>query len=117
MAAKTLTPDELHQRLFVTPPEAAAILLWDVRTVRRLIHDGTIPATKADQQYRIPAAWVRERAALNGQPRPAGGPGRPRERAGGRLVPAARGAGRCGVIALASEYPGNRSDIILTSTS
>jgi excisionase family DNA binding protein len=68
MAAKTLTPDELHQRLFVTPPEAAAILLWDVRTVRRLIHDGTIPATKADQQYRIPAAWVRERAALNGQP-------------------------------------------------
>ena len=68
MAAKTLTPAELAERLFVTPNEAAAVLQWDVRTVRKLIHDGTIPSTKADQQYRIPAAWVREQAQLAGGP-------------------------------------------------
>jgi hypothetical protein len=48
MAAKTLTPADPADRLFVTPNEAA-VLQWDVRTVRKLIHDGTIPATKADQ--------------------------------------------------------------------
>ena len=48
MAAKTLTPAELAERLFVTPNEAAAVLQWDVRTVRKLIHDGTIPSTMAD---------------------------------------------------------------------
>ena len=68
MAAKTLTPADLADRLFVTPNEAAAVLQWDVRTVQKLIHDGTIPATKADQSYRIPAAWVRQRAALDDQP-------------------------------------------------
>lgn len=68
MAAKTLTPAELADRLFVTPNEAAAVLQWDVRTVRKHVRDGTIPNTKADQQYRIPAAWVREQAMLAGGP-------------------------------------------------
>ena len=68
MAAKTLTPAELADRLFVTPNEVADVLQWDVRTVRKLIRDGTIPSTKADQQYRIPAAWVREQAQLAGGP-------------------------------------------------
>jgi hypothetical protein len=49
MAAKPLTPAELAERLFVTPVETAAVLAWDVRTVRKLIRDGTIPSTKADQ--------------------------------------------------------------------
>jgi excisionase family DNA binding protein len=68
MAAKTLTATELAERLFLTPNEVAAVLQWDVRTVRKLIRDGTIPATKADQAYRIPAAWVMERAQLAGGP-------------------------------------------------
>ncbi len=67
MAAKTtFTPADLADRLFLTVPQVADILRWDARTVRKLIHDGTIPATKADNQYRIPAQWVRERAALEG---------------------------------------------------
>lgn len=68
MAAKPLTPADLAERSFVTPNEAADILQWDARTVRKLIRDRTIPATKADQSYRIPAAWIREQAQLAGGP-------------------------------------------------
>lgn len=68
MAAKTVTPEALAGRLFVTTEEAASALQWDVRTVRRQIHDDIIPATRAGNTYRIPAAWVREQAQLAGSP-------------------------------------------------
>jgi excisionase family DNA binding protein len=64
----TLTPAELAERLFVTPNEAAAVLQWDARTVRKLISDGTIPATRSGASYRIPARWVTEQAAIDGRP-------------------------------------------------
>jgi hypothetical protein len=37
---KTLGPEALASRLFVTANEAAALLRWDARTVRNLIHEG-----------------------------------------------------------------------------
>jgi excisionase family DNA binding protein len=49
-------------RLFATVPEAAAILRYDVRTVRRGIAAGEIPATKAGTTYRIPVSWLRKQA-------------------------------------------------------
>lgn len=49
-------------RLFATVPEAAAILRYDVRTVRRGIAAGDIPATRVGSTYRIRVAWLREQA-------------------------------------------------------
>jgi excisionase family DNA binding protein len=49
-------------RLFATVPEAAAILRYDVRTVRRGIAAGEIPATKAGSTYRVPVSWLRKQA-------------------------------------------------------
>ena len=49
-------------RLFATVPEAAAILRYDVRTVRRAIAAGEIPAVKVGATYRIRVSWLREQA-------------------------------------------------------
>jgi excisionase family DNA binding protein len=69
MAAKTLIPAELADRVFLTPTEVADVLQWDLRTVRRLIHNSTIPATEGGgNSYRIAAQWVREQAAIDGRP-------------------------------------------------
>jgi excisionase family DNA binding protein len=54
---KTLGPEALASRLFVTANEAAALLRWDARTVRNLIHEGDIPAARAGNTYRIPPVW------------------------------------------------------------
>jgi excisionase family DNA binding protein len=62
----TLTLDDLAGVLFATVPEAASVLRYDVRTVRRGIADGDIPAVKAGATYRIPVAWLRARALLEG---------------------------------------------------
>lgn len=48
--------------LFATVPEAAAILRYDVRTVRRGIASGEIPATKVGATYRIRVSWLRKQA-------------------------------------------------------
>ena len=58
----TLTLEDLAGCLFATVPEAAAILRYDVRTVRRAIADGDIPAVRAGVTYRIPVAWLRAQA-------------------------------------------------------
>jgi excisionase family DNA binding protein len=62
----TLTLADLAGCLFATVPEAAAILRYDVRTVRRAIADGDIPAVRAGVTYRIPVAWLRAQAEAAG---------------------------------------------------
>jgi hypothetical protein len=47
---------------FATVGEAAQILRADPRTIRRRIHDGTIPATRA-ADWRVPVAWLRQQAS------------------------------------------------------
>ena len=54
----------LEGRLFATTTEAAAVLHYDHRTVRKAIEAGEIPATKAGATWRIPVAWLREQAQL-----------------------------------------------------
>ena len=54
-----ITLDDLGGRLFATVPEVAAILRYDVRTVRRAIEAGTVPAVRVGAGYRIPMAWLR----------------------------------------------------------
>ena len=49
-------------RLFATVPEAAAILRYDVRTVRRAIAAGEIPAVRVGATYRIRVSWLRKQA-------------------------------------------------------
>ena len=55
-------------RLFLSVPELSVILDVDRegRTVRKAIEAGEIPAIRVGQQWRIPVAWVRERARLGG---------------------------------------------------
>jgi excisionase family DNA binding protein len=57
------TLDDLHGRSFATAPETADILGYDVRTVRRAIEAGDIPAVRAGSTYRIPVSWLRSAAA------------------------------------------------------
>jgi excisionase family DNA binding protein len=72
-ASLTGSPDaetalrRLRGRLFATTTEAAAILSYDHRTVRRAIEAGEIPATKAGATWRIPVAWLREQARLGAE--------------------------------------------------
>jgi len=68
------TLQRLGQRLFATTTEAAAVLRYDARTVRRAIAAGEIPAVRAGSTYRIPTAWLRAQILLGadeGQPTPA----------------------------------------------
>ena len=66
----TLTLDDLAGRLFATVPEVAVILRYDVRTVRRAIAAGEIPAVKAGATYRVPVAWLRTQAQAPGSALP-----------------------------------------------
>jgi excisionase family DNA binding protein len=54
----------LGGKLFADVPEAAAILRYDPRTVRRALEEGTIPGIRAGGRWRIPTAWLREQARL-----------------------------------------------------
>ena len=54
----------LAGQLFATVPEAAAILRYDVRTVRRGIASGDIPAVRVGATNRIPVSWLREQAGM-----------------------------------------------------
>jgi len=49
---------------FTDVPVVAGILRCDVRTVRRRIADGVIPAVRIGTEYRIPVAWLAEQAGL-----------------------------------------------------
>lgn len=48
---------------FATIAETAHILRVDPRTIRRRCADGTIPATRAPGDWRIPVSWLREQVA------------------------------------------------------
>ena len=63
-----ITLADLDGCLFATVPEAAAILRYDVRTVRRAIANGEIPAVKAGATYRIPVGWLRAQALEGAAP-------------------------------------------------
>ncbi|MGV9243579.1 helix-turn-helix domain-containing protein [Streptomyces sp. NPDC003710] len=63
--------ERLHGRWFATVTEAAEVLHVDRRTVCRAIDRGEIPAVRVGQQLRVPVAWLRERAMLDGGPPPA----------------------------------------------
>lgn len=51
-------------KLFATTTEAAAILGYDPRTLRKAIEAGEIPAVRGGNAYRIPTAWIREKALI-----------------------------------------------------
>ncbi|HEY2552423.1 MAG TPA: helix-turn-helix domain-containing protein [Streptosporangiaceae bacterium] len=57
--------DRLRGRLFATVTEAAAILRYDPRTLRKAIADGDVPAVQAGPTYRIPTSWLYEQAGLS----------------------------------------------------
>jgi excisionase family DNA binding protein len=54
----------LTARLFASVPEAAGVLGIDVRTLRRAIARGEVPATKVGVRTLIPTAWIRAQARL-----------------------------------------------------
>jgi hypothetical protein len=55
---------ELEGKLFATVPEAAVVLRSDVRTVRRSIAAGDIPATPVGPRKLVPVTWLRQAAGL-----------------------------------------------------
>ena len=55
----TLTFDDIASLDFTTPAEVAVILRCDARTVRKRIGDGTWPALKVGDAWRIPTRWLR----------------------------------------------------------
>lgn len=59
-------PAVFDGRLFVSVQELAEVFDYDERTVRQAIKDGQIPATKVGATWRVPTAWVRAQALLDG---------------------------------------------------
>jgi hypothetical protein len=55
---------ELEGKLFATVPEAAIVLRSDVRSVRRSIAAGAIPAQPVGPRKLIPVTWLRRAAGL-----------------------------------------------------
>jgi excisionase family DNA binding protein len=64
MGESTPWPDG---RLFATVPEFAKVSGYDMRTIRKGIEAGEIPATRVGANWRIPVAWIREQAMLDGR--------------------------------------------------
>jgi excisionase family DNA binding protein len=58
-----VTIEDLDGRNFAYPHEVAGILRCDVRTVRRAINDGQIPATRIGAAYRVPVGWLVQQTA------------------------------------------------------
>lgn len=56
--------ERIKGRLFATTTEAAVILGYDPRTVRKAIDAGEIPSVKAGPTRRVPVAWLKEQARL-----------------------------------------------------
>jgi excisionase family DNA binding protein len=54
----------IPDQLFVSVPEAAAILGVDPRTARRAIDAGQLPGFKVGVFWKVPTAWLCERAGL-----------------------------------------------------
>jgi excisionase family DNA binding protein len=64
-----MTPSQckiaLQNLQFLKVPDAATILGLDVRSLRRAIEAGQIPATKVGAQTLIPTAWLRQQAMID----------------------------------------------------
>jgi excisionase family DNA binding protein len=60
--ANQIAPPDLTHRHFASAPEAAAFLGVDIRTLRRAIQAGQIPATRVGVTWRVPTAWLMETA-------------------------------------------------------
>jgi excisionase family DNA binding protein len=58
--------ERLQGKIFATTTETAAVLRYDARTLRKAIEAGEVPAVKAGSTYRIPTAWIRQQAGLEG---------------------------------------------------
>lgn len=56
--------ETLETQLFADVPEAAKVLRYDPRTVRRGCESGDIPAIKSGNRWRIPTSWLRDKAGL-----------------------------------------------------
>lgn len=54
----------LKDKLFATVPETAVVLRSDVRSVRRAIAAGEIPAQAVGPRKLVPTAWLRKAAGL-----------------------------------------------------
>jgi len=54
----------IKDKLFATTTECALVLRYDVRTLRKGIEAGDIPAVKAGSTYRIPVAWIMAQAEV-----------------------------------------------------
>ena len=54
----------LEGKLFATVPEVAVILRSDVRSIRRAIAAGDIPAQTVGPRKLVPVPWVRQAAGL-----------------------------------------------------
>ncbi len=54
----------LKGRLFATVPETAVVLRSDVRSVRRAIAAGEIPAQPVGPRKLVPVSWLRRAAGL-----------------------------------------------------
>lgn len=59
MSGATAALERLNGRLFATVPEAAAILRYDERTIRKAAASGEIPCSRTGRSYRIPVMWIR----------------------------------------------------------
>lgn len=62
-----MSGDELQKRLldgceFVSVPEAAGLLGYDERVIRRGIRNGEIPVTQVGADHRVPTSWIRTQA-------------------------------------------------------
>ena len=55
---------DLQGKLFATVPEAAVVLRSDVRSVRRAIAAGDIPAIPVGPRKLVPTEWLRQAAGL-----------------------------------------------------
>jgi hypothetical protein len=55
---------ELEGKLFATVPETAVVLRSDVRSVRRSIAAGDIPAQPVGPRKLVPVSWLRQAAGL-----------------------------------------------------
>jgi len=56
---------ELEGKLFATVPEAAVVLRSDVRSVRRSIAAGDIPAVPVGPRKLVPVTWLRQAAGIS----------------------------------------------------
>ena len=54
----------LKGKLFATVPEVAVVLRSDVRSVRRSIAAGDIPAQPVGPRKLVPTSWLRQAAGL-----------------------------------------------------